>query len=157
MGVREEKKPPKTRNAMILGTSLAVVAAGCAMLLIEDFWRAPEIYPFVRDVFRQDFFDYPKTGYALAAVGGLLALLVIFAPASLKPFYAGTMFLLEKFGALIMKLVCAAIFFAVVAPIGIVMRAFGKDFFHADTISPDSYWIARPPKKFDRENYKRMF
>jgi hypothetical protein len=69
-------------------------------------------------------FGYPVWPWVLAAI---LMLWGLIAPASLKPVYRGWM----RFGLLLNRivspLVLGIVFFAVVTPIGLVMRLLGKD------------------------------
>ena len=67
-----------------------------------------------------------------------------------------------KFGLLLQRvvnpLVMAVIYFAVVTPTGLIMRALGKDPLHL-RYDPDarSYWIPRDPPGPERESMKNQF
>lgn len=67
-----------------------------------------------------------------------------------------------KFGLLIYKvmnpLVLGLLFFVTIAPIGLVMRAFGKDFLHLRLDrSASSYWIDRRPPGPPPQSMRNQF
>lgn len=99
---------------------------------------------------------------AWAAVSGVLGIASLaaafLAPAALRPFNR----LWFKFGLLLHHVVTPAImgllFFVVITPMGVVMRAMGKDFLRLK-IGPDqgSYWIDRSPAMDSQTSMKNQF
>ena len=99
----------------------------------------------------------PPRGWALGVTGAFLAVALV-RPALLAPFNR----VWFKFGLLLQRvvdpLVMAVIYFAVVTPTGLVMRAAGKDSLRL-RYDPDaeSYWIHRDPPGSERESMKNQF
>lgn len=84
--------------------------------------------------------------YGLGGVGGVLVVLGLVAPATLAPANRGW----TKLGLLLFKvvnpIVLGLIFLLTIVPIGLLLRAFGKDPLRL-TFEPEakSYWIERDP------------
>ena len=99
----------------------------------------------------------PPRGWAFGVAGALLAVALV-RPALLAPFNR----VWFKFGLLLQRvvnpLVMALIYFAVVTPTGLVLRALGKDPLRL-RYDPDaeSYWIRRDPPGPERESMKNQF
>ena len=99
----------------------------------------------------------PPRGWALAVAGLLLAVALVKAQ-WLAPFNR----VWTRFGLLLHRIVSPAIlaiiYFAVVTPTGLVMRALGKDPLRLRR-APDveSYWIHRKPPGPERESMTRQF
>ena len=78
-------------------------------------------------------------------VSGLFALAALVAPGVLTPLNR----LWMKFGALLHKIVSpivlAILFFVVITPYGLVMRAFKRDPLRLRTEDSDTYWVDRSP------------
>ena len=96
-------------------------------------------------------------GWSLAVAGGFLAVAVV-KPTWLAPLNT----LWFRFGLLLQRvahpIVLAVIYFAVVTPTGLVMRALGKDPLRL-RFDPDaaSYWILRDPPGPEPESMKHQF
>ncbi len=117
-----------------------VMAGAFAILAALNFWHSGALWPWLT---------------ALAA--GFL-LLAWFRPATLKPLN----WLWFKFGLLLHKMVSpvilALLFFSTFLPIGLIMRAFGKDFLRLRREpGSDSYWIKRQPTGPAPETMKDQF
>ena len=99
----------------------------------------------------------PPRGWACGVAGALLAVAFL-KPALLAPFNR----VWFKFGLLLQRvvnpLVMALIYFAVVTPTGLVLRALGKDPLRL-RYDPDaeSYWIRRDPPGPERGSMKNQF
>ena len=99
----------------------------------------------------------PPRGWALTASGLLLAV-ALFKAQWLAPLNR----VWTRFGLLLHRIVSpvvlAAIYFAVVTPTGLVMRALGQDPLRLRR-DPDaeSYWILRQPPGPERESMTRLF
>lgn len=91
-------------------------------------------------------------------VAGVLLLIALTAPAVLAPLNR----LWMRFGALlhgiVSPLVLGVMFFGVITPMGLVMRALGKDplRLRADA-GAASYWVQRTPPGPARDSFKRQF
>jgi hypothetical protein len=91
-------------------------------------------------------------------VAGTLLLIALTAPAVLAPLNR----LWMRFGALLHRivspLVLGVMFFGVITPMGLVMRARGKDplRLRADA-GASSYWVRRTPPGPARDSFKRQF
>ena len=96
-------------------------------------------------------------GWSLAVAGGFLAVALV------KPTWLAALNTLWfRFGLLLQRvahpIVLAVIYFAVVTPTGLVMRALGKDPLRL-RFDPDatSYWILRDPPGPEPESMKQQF
>lgn len=76
------------------------------------------------------------------AVGGLLVLGGLLLPDLLGPVHAAWMGLSRVLSKVTTPIVMAVLYFVVFMPVGLVMRAFGRN----ALVRPDgeSYWVARP-------------
>ena len=96
-------------------------------------------------------------GWSLAVAGGFLAVALV-KPTWLAPLNT----LWFRFGLLLQRvvhpIVLAVIYFAVVTPTGLIMRALGKDPLRL-RFDPDaaSYWILRDPPGPEPESMKQQF
>ena len=99
----------------------------------------------------------PPRGWSLAIAGAFLAVTLV-KPAWLAPLNT----LWFRFGLLLQRvvhpIVLAVIYFAVVTPTGLIMRALGKDPLRL-RFDPDatSYWIPRDPPGPEPESMKNQF
>ena len=99
----------------------------------------------------------PPRAWALGVAAALLAAAFV-RPALLAPFNR----VWFRFGLLLQRvvnpLVMAVIYFAVVTPTGLIMRALGKDALRL-RYDPDaqSYWIHRDPPGPERESMQNQF
>ena len=96
-----------------------------------------------------------RKGYATAAfsiwiAGGLLALAGSWRPAILQPLYVGLMRLTYPIGWVVSHLVLAVIYFAIITPIGFLVRIFHDPMERNLDRSTSSYWIPRQPSDPDR-------
>lgn len=80
----------------------------------------------------------------LAGISSVLVLAGLILPAMLKPFYLVWMALAFTLGFVMTRVLLTLVFFLVVTPIGLVMRAFGRDPLHRRIDrSTASYWIRK--------------
>lgn len=94
---------------------------------------------------------------AIVAGAALLAAIGWFAPRVLRVVWIGWMLAAFPIGWVVSHVILAAIFYLVVAPIGIIMRLCGHDplALRFDRQAA-SYWIRRPPTT-DARRYFRQF
>lgn len=99
----------------------------------------------------------PWVAGGLAALGGLAAVFGLVAPAANRPLFVGIALLTFPIGFVLSYVILGLLFFAVIAPVGLLLRLTGKDPM-ARRLEPESpsYWAdARPPRP--RESYFRQY
>ncbi|MGD8862737.1 MAG: SxtJ family membrane protein [Myxococcales bacterium] len=93
----------------------------------------------------------------LAGLGLLAAILGMVRPQANRVIYLGIALLAFPVGWVVSQLVLSLLFFAVIAPFGLVMRASGRDpMCRTWDASASSYWTARDAKR-SAESYFRQF
>ncbi len=80
--------------------------------------------------------------YWLAGAGAWLAAALAL-PKALAPLYKGWMAFGHALGWINARIILGLVFFAVVTPIGLIMRLIGKDVLHVKNKPGASYWIKR--------------
>jgi len=92
--------------------------------------------------------------WALAALAGLLAAA---APAGLRPLYIALSAVSLPIGWLVSHAVLAIVYYGILTPIGLILRACGRDPLDR-TFDPQarSYWVDRPARR-DVKRYFRQF
>ncbi len=102
-------------------------------------------------------------GGSLSAVGAIwvvvasISVVGFFVPRFIRPIFVGWMYAVYPIGWVISHLIMAAIYYLVMTPIGLLIRAMGREPFQrrADPSLP-TYWIVR--RTDDRmESYLRQF
>jgi hypothetical protein len=100
--------------------------------------------------------DHHTTLAFLSGLGGGLLLAGLLAPGRLGPVYRGWM----RFGLALSKIttpiLMGIVFFLVIAPIGLVMRLFGRNPVSRRELG-GSYWVAREPRSARRSDLSRQF
>jgi hypothetical protein len=92
----------------------------------------------------------------LAGTGVALALLYYALPPLRRPLYRGWMRLVTPFGRLVSQVVLAIVYFGVLTPIGVAVRAFGRDKLERRFVADArSYWTARS-READTSRYLRQ-
>jgi hypothetical protein len=94
---------------------------------------------------------------AFAALAVLSALFSLVFPRGNWPIYAGLSLVALPIGFVLSYLIMATLFYLVIAPIGLLLRLFGKDPMQRGfDRRASSYWVdAHPPRP--RESYFRQF
>ena len=96
-------------------------------------------------------------GWGMLAVAALIAIGGLFRPAFARPIYLGWMYASYPIGWAVGHVMIGAVFFLVVTPIGLLMRASGRDPLQRKfDASRASYWEKRPPVD-DQTRYFRQF
>jgi hypothetical protein len=121
--IREEQASPGSERSFAI-----VMATGLAVLGGINWWHAGRIWPWL---------------------GGIAAIFVVLGylfPSALKPVNWLWFKLSLLLHAVVSPIVLGLMFFGVVLPTGLVMRAMGKDLLRLK-LEPDrdSYWILRQP------------
>ena len=94
----------------------------------------------------------------MMAVGAALALVTMTRAHWLAPLNRAWMKLGELMGRVVSPVVLGVIFFAVFTPVGLLMRAFGRDAMcrRFEPARP-SYWVKRDPPGPADDSYRNMF
>jgi hypothetical protein len=94
----------------------------------------------------------------LLAVGSLLVISGSVAPSALRWPFLAWMGLALVLGAVMTRVILTLVYFLVVTPVGLVMRALGRDPMHrrADP-DADTYWIRRDPDDDPRKRLTRYW
>ncbi len=139
MNLREDIKQLKTsdRDLRKFGLMVGGVFAGLGLLFL---WRHKAIYPYLL---------WPGAGLVL--FGALL-------PRALKWVYIIWMGVAFVLGFVMAHVILTLLFFLMITPIGLIARAFGKDFLSLK-LDPKAatYWIKRERKPRSAAEYERQF
>ena len=94
----------------------------------------------------------------LIALGALFAVVTVTRAELLAPLKRAWMRLGELLNRVVSPLVMAVIFFAVFTPVGLVMRAFGRDALSLRyEPKADSYWKRREPPGPAEDSFRNLF
>jgi hypothetical protein len=91
----------------------------------------------------------------LLAIAAVLLLAAAVAPALLRPVYRVWMRIGEALGWINTRILLTLVFFLVVAPIGVVMRLFGRS--PIATGRKDSYWTNVEPHSYGDRHVEKQF
>lgn len=99
------------------------------------------------------------TGPAImASIAVVIGLFGLIAPMSIRAIYVTWMIAVWPIGWLVSHVLLAAIFFGVMTPIGLILRAIGREPMKKQfDRTAKSYWVARPVDEVDPEQYFRQF
>jgi ABC-type uncharacterized transport system permease subunit len=97
-------------------------------------------------------------GFMLWGIGSAALVIGWVRPTVLRPLYKYWMKLALALGFVTSHIVLALLYYLVFTPMGLVMRAVGKNplSLHFDE-KTESYWIKRENRKYDRQSYEKMF
>jgi hypothetical protein len=127
-------------DARKLRTFAGLLAAVSAMALARLAWSVPAAW---------------QSG--LAVVGVVVGVVGLVRPRWMRPVYVGWMAALYPVGWIVSHALLAAVYYGLVTPIGLILRACGRDPLRRrfDRAAP-SYWQPRPPEPAP-ERYFRQF
>ncbi len=98
---------------------------------------------------------------ATSVIGGTAAVflgLAALAPTALRPVYKVWMALAIALGFVMTRVILTIVFFLVITPIGLLMRALGKDpLTKGPDASLDSYWIPKTYRTRDRDRLRKYY
>jgi hypothetical protein len=99
------------------------------------------------------------TGPALmAGVAFAIGLVGLVAPTAIRAIYVAWMIAVWPIGWVVSHVLLAVIFFGVITPIGLILRAIGRDpMCKKFDRSAKTYWITRPAEEVDPQQYFRQF
>ena len=91
-------------------------------------------------------------------IGAILCFFGVAIPVILKPIYWVWMIFATILGWVMTRVILSLLFFAIVTPIGLILRLFGKQFLELkwNRTNP-TYWNYRSGNVFDKESYKKQF
>jgi hypothetical protein len=100
----------------------------------------------------------PLVSVALAAIAVLVPLLGWAVPTFMRVVYVGLSYVVWPIGFVVSYVLLGAVYYLLVTPIGLIMRAAGYDPMHRrfDSVAP-SYWIERDCGERDPRSYFRQF
>jgi hypothetical protein len=90
-------------------------------------------------------------GAFLAGLGGLAW------PRGLAPFYKVWMTLAVVLGYIVSRLLLTILFYAVVTPLGLIIRLLGKDLLDLKMGDRESYWHLRPQEDYNPNQTEKMY
>jgi hypothetical protein len=97
----------------------------------------------------------PQVFYAL---GGVLLVLGLIAPALLRPFHFVWMKLAEGMGWVMNRVILGLVFFVFFTLTSLVIRLMRRDLLRRDfRVRAESYWVPRPETDVPPERYERQF
>jgi len=103
------------------------------------------------------FVSHASGAETVILAGAILTLLGMFLPQALHIPYKLWMGFAVVMGWIMSRVILTVIFFAVVTPIGLVMRMLGKDLLELKRpIGAKTYWHHRSNKTFSKESYERQ-
>lgn len=95
--------------------------------------------------------------YGWLAAGAAVGLVAVVAPNLLTPFNKAWMKLGELMGRVVSPLVLGLIFFALITPVALVTRLFGRDELRLKRTNANTYWIDRAPPGPAGDSFKNQF
>ena len=100
----------------------------------------------------------PIVSVALASVAVVVPVLGWAAPSFMRMVYVGLSYLAWPIGFVVSHVLLGAVYYLLVTPIGLIMRALGYDPMHRrfDAEAP-SYWVERGDGEHDPHSYFRQF
>jgi hypothetical protein len=99
-----------------------------------------------------------EAGLLLWGIGIAVFLMGLIKPRSLGAIHKGWMGISFLMGFFMTHLILALIYYLVLTPMALVMRALGKDPLRLKhDRNAVSYWIERPRREFTRQSYEKMF
>ena len=97
----------------------------------------------------------PAWMVSVATIVGFVGLAM---PAAIRWVYVTWMVAVWPIGWVVSHVLLTAIFFGVFTPIGLILRAVGRDPMHKKfDRSAKTYWISRPTEESDSQQYFRQF
>ena len=92
------------------------------------------------------------------AISITLILTAIALPVILKPVYWLWMVFAAVIGWVMTRVILSLLFYLVFAPIGIILRMFGKQFLNLKwNHKQESYWNVKTVEPFNKKNYEKQF
>jgi hypothetical protein len=94
----------------------------------------------------------------ILTIGVVLCVLGITLTVVLKPIYLMWMIFATVLGWIMTRVILSVLFYAILTPIGLILRLFGKQFLELKWNKTDiTYWNYRPKNLFVAEKYEKQF
>jgi len=94
----------------------------------------------------------------ILTIGVVLCVLGITLTVVLKPIYLMWMIFATVLGWIMTRVILSVLFYAILTPIGLISRLFGKQFLELKWNKTDiTYWNYRPKNLFVAEKYEKQF
>ena len=91
-------------------------------------------------------------------IAGTFIGLGLIIPIILKPIYIAWMTFAVVLGWFMTRVILSLLFYVIITPIGLIMRAFGKDFLDIKKLAlKGSYWNQRDSNFEKNQNYEKQF
>tara|TARA_B110000003_G_C16591726_1_gene512123 strand:- start:583 stop:996 length:414 start_codon:yes stop_codon:yes gene_type:complete len=91
-------------------------------------------------------------------IAGTFISLGLIIPIILKPIYIVWMVFAVVLGWFMTRVILSLLFYVIITPIGLIMRAFGKDFLDIKKLAvKGSYWNQRDSNFEKNQNYEKQF
>jgi hypothetical protein len=102
-------------------------------------------------------FGWHAAAIVVWAVGAVVAVIGLAAPAMAKPIFIGLMYVTFPIGWVVSHVLLGTVYYGMITPIGLVMRLAGRDTMtRRFDRSAATYWVPRPPVT-DPERYFRQY
>lgn len=95
--------------------------------------------------------------YSFLFIAAFIGLITVSAPSLLAPFNRAWMKLGELMGSVVSPLVLGFIFFALLTPVSLFTRLFGRDELRLRPKNAISYWVEREPPGPTGDSFKNQF
>lgn len=119
------------------------LTVGAAFAAIGAYW-----------IWREKF---PHVSVAFVATGAILLVAAAFAPRSLAIPQRAWMVFGERVSAVMTRVILFILFYAVVTPIGIILRLTGRDLLGRRHDRQPTYWTDYSSRQRDRRHYDKMY
>jgi len=93
----------------------------------------------------------------LLCISGLFIIIGFLVPVILKPLFFIWMIFAAVLGWIMTRVILSLLFYFIVAPIGIILRIFKKDFLNLNDEKNDSYWNYRNSEFELNQDYEKQF
>ena len=95
---------------------------------------------------------------AIVSVTTVIGLVGLIAPTAIRGVYVAWMIAVWPIGWMVSHVLLAVIFYGVMTPIGLILRAIGRDPMRKKLDrAAKTYWITRPAEESDPQQYFRQF
>jgi hypothetical protein len=91
------------------------------------------------------------------SISGCFALTTALAPILLQPLNQAWFLLGHLLGKIVNPVVLGMLFFALITPVALVFRLYGRDELNLKKFSKESFWIDRVPKGPTPESFKNQY
>ena len=120
-----------------------------AALVFPAFWGIVAFLLFTRA-------DRPTWALGVAIAAVLLSIVGLLSPAFMRYVYLGMIYATYPIGFVVSHILLAIVYYAILTPIGLLMRSLGKDPMQRDLESAaTTYWIAKETSTDPNRHFKQ--